>query len=317
MSMIFLRGNDPFHFGTVSRALFSVIRMETLDSWDQILYIALYGCDEYPAGYDFTFRAPGLRCTEPYALGYGGVAIMLGIIVFGAFILPTVLIGIVSVSFEEATRQAHEDEEFYSKMKEISRYNETNLPGFFSKPRLDMLKEVFQAAARGLPTADMEDTIPVYAFVLHHLFWIRPSRKELELLYQIIDSDGDAMMGAAEFVLFVGVAKVIEAKCKRDPGYASRIFGDMPHKFEAKMRIYWDGDGETKDAQADVGPAALETPEEQLERITATAPVIQKTIDESCSAIARRFLLPAFSNPEREEGCWDRPSKRYWPFTPN
>ena len=46
MSMIFLRGNDPFHFGTMPRALLSVVRMETLDSWDTILHIALYGCDE-------------------------------------------------------------------------------------------------------------------------------------------------------------------------------------------------------------------------------------------------------------------------------
>jgi hypothetical protein len=30
---------DPFHFGTVGRAVFTVLRLETGDSWDQILYI--------------------------------------------------------------------------------------------------------------------------------------------------------------------------------------------------------------------------------------------------------------------------------------
>ena len=56
MCMLFLRANDPFHFGTLPRAMFSILRIETLDSWDQILYIAMFGCEGYPSGYEFTHR---------------------------------------------------------------------------------------------------------------------------------------------------------------------------------------------------------------------------------------------------------------------
>ena len=55
--MLILQENDPFHFGTVGRSVFTVLRLETADSWDQILYINLYGCDQV--------NIPG----RPYGLG--------------------------------------------------------------------------------------------------------------------------------------------------------------------------------------------------------------------------------------------------------
>ena len=37
MLMVFFKANDPFHFGTLSKAMFTVLRLETGDSWDQVL----------------------------------------------------------------------------------------------------------------------------------------------------------------------------------------------------------------------------------------------------------------------------------------
>jgi len=34
--MLFLKTNDPFHFGHLTRAMFNVLRIETKDSWDQV-----------------------------------------------------------------------------------------------------------------------------------------------------------------------------------------------------------------------------------------------------------------------------------------
>ena len=41
MGMIIFKANDPFHFGTLSIALLTVYRIETLDTWDQILRVNL------------------------------------------------------------------------------------------------------------------------------------------------------------------------------------------------------------------------------------------------------------------------------------
>jgi hypothetical protein len=71
------------------------------------MYIAMYGCDGYPAGYPFTTRGGSVACTSPVASGWLGAFLLLFIIIFGAYVLPTVLIGIVAISFDEATRRSN------------------------------------------------------------------------------------------------------------------------------------------------------------------------------------------------------------------
>jgi len=46
MFMLYLKENDPFHFGTLPFAMFNVLRISTLDTWDQMLGITMLGCDE-------------------------------------------------------------------------------------------------------------------------------------------------------------------------------------------------------------------------------------------------------------------------------
>jgi len=43
MGMLMLKHADPFHWGSIGRAMFTVLRVETLDSWDVMLYIGMYG----------------------------------------------------------------------------------------------------------------------------------------------------------------------------------------------------------------------------------------------------------------------------------
>ena len=38
MCMLFFRDNDPFHFGSLGRSMFTILRIETLDTWDQVNY---------------------------------------------------------------------------------------------------------------------------------------------------------------------------------------------------------------------------------------------------------------------------------------
>jgi Ion transport protein len=40
--------NDPYHFGTLQRALLTLYRAATLDAWSEIMYINYFGCDVYP-----------------------------------------------------------------------------------------------------------------------------------------------------------------------------------------------------------------------------------------------------------------------------
>lgn len=156
--------------------MFNVLRIETLDAWDQMLFIAMQGCEAYPAGYpmmedgrapcasptvtrserakvvergathasgskqdaltlqgsssstfvcgvastsctvpeqstrscsppSFAFKPPAQR-RNPQGLGWVGTLILFCVVIFGSYVLPTVLIGIVAISFDEASRRA-------------------------------------------------------------------------------------------------------------------------------------------------------------------------------------------------------------------
>ena len=43
MCMLLFQHNDPFHFGSVGRSMFTVLRLETLDSWEQVLHLNMMG----------------------------------------------------------------------------------------------------------------------------------------------------------------------------------------------------------------------------------------------------------------------------------
>ena len=54
--------NDPAHFGELSVALISLFQVSTLASWTPIVYVSVYGCDEYTGGlYDGTVSSGPVR----------------------------------------------------------------------------------------------------------------------------------------------------------------------------------------------------------------------------------------------------------------
>ena len=83
--------------------MFTILRIETLETWDQILYVAVFGCDGYPGAYDYTAQNGNSTCRDPQAFGWIAAILLFAIAVFGAYVLPTVLIGIVSIKFDQAS----------------------------------------------------------------------------------------------------------------------------------------------------------------------------------------------------------------------
>mmetsp|Transcript_17129 Transcript_17129/g.25696 ORF Transcript_17129/g.25696 Transcript_17129/m.25696 type:complete len:612 (-) Transcript_17129:1137-2972(-) len=43
--------NDPFHFGSIAMSMWTFFEMATLDNWEKVMYINMYGCDVSPFYY--------------------------------------------------------------------------------------------------------------------------------------------------------------------------------------------------------------------------------------------------------------------------
>ena len=108
------RENDPFHFGSLPMAMFTLYRISCLDNWSDIMYLNMYGCDYFP---ESTYYSPPnynittgqddgknagidsmLWCTSPkpnYALGSLFFVVF---VVVTAFVMLSLFIGAVTVA---------------------------------------------------------------------------------------------------------------------------------------------------------------------------------------------------------------------------
>ena len=172
LGMMLFEKNDPAHFGTLIRAMMSIWQIETLDSWEEILYINMLGCAEY--AYDmklpsdeshegFTeskerkFKTPwvpfdgmAMPCNENKGMGWVAVLYFVFVIMLGAMVLPTLLIGVISLSFDETTKKMRDEKKEQAKTEKImefaSRWESDNkwVDHFITTHQMDELKILFQ-----------------------------------------------------------------------------------------------------------------------------------------------------------------------------
>ena len=336
MSMLFLGANDPFHFGTIPRAMFNVLRLETLDSWDQILYIAMFGCDGYPGGYPFAIRSEyfeqlKLTCKDSQGLGWMGAFLLLFIVIFGAFVLPTVLIGIVAISYDEATKKAQNFEEMMSKLPRVEAESAKLMPGFLSRSRQDKLYSAFSAMdADDELSLDIAELTPFFGKAFKEIFDVKVTDEEMLCLFHIMDTDGSTELGFAEFAHFVVAMKKIEHRCRSDLDYARKLFETTENKFfkhtfaelqAAGMAASTDSEAKEERNQASsMDQGAVKSQSAHSEAPESAAPVdpyvegvgevrprpppdatrtLRQVIERTCDAIATRFLGPYSSVDER------------------
>ncbi len=122
---------------------------KTLDNWDSILRISVLGCDEEQ--YDYL---PELKCEHPMPLGWLGAWLLFAIVIFGAYVLPTVLIGIVAISFDDATTKQKMIEGMENEMHRVVDRAKKNLPTFITSNRINLVRDLFE-----LMDADGEMTL--------------------------------------------------------------------------------------------------------------------------------------------------------------
>jgi len=224
--MSIFRDNDPFHFGTVGRSMFTMVKMETLDNWEEILYLTVLGCSNYPL-YDYALDNPKMRCKEDKSFGFGwlGAIIISSIIIIGGYVLPTVLIGIVSIRFEEASRYAETARHLKKNIKPVLEHARKDLPNFFSHLRLEACRSLFdQMDTDSSLSLEYMALAPFYHYAFAKLFNVELTPGQCESNFLVMDQDQNADVSFDEFVHFVATLKKIETRCKADKVYAKQIF---------------------------------------------------------------------------------------------
>ncbi len=100
---VFMFGeNDPIHFRNLQISVVSLFRAVTLEDWTDLMYIQMYGCDNY--GYD----GNAALCTSPRAYPVGGALFFIGFVLVGTMIILNLFIGVIMNGMAEAQADAEE-----------------------------------------------------------------------------------------------------------------------------------------------------------------------------------------------------------------
>ncbi len=100
------QGNDPVHFKDLQTAHLTMYRVSTLEDWTDVMYINMYGCDEY--GYSTDSNPP---CDPAQAKAYGwlSAAFFSSFVLLATMIILNLFIGVIMTGMEEAQAELRRD----------------------------------------------------------------------------------------------------------------------------------------------------------------------------------------------------------------
>ena len=92
-------GNDPVHFENLQLSMLSLFRVVTLEDWTDVMYIQMYGCDNYGYG--------GIEhlCKEPTAYPIFGAAFFVSFVLIGTMIVLNLFVGVIMTGMDEAQKE--------------------------------------------------------------------------------------------------------------------------------------------------------------------------------------------------------------------
>ncbi len=95
-------GNDPMHYGTLGDSLLSLFRVVTLEDWTDVMYINMYGADQYGYSPEQLARYPQI---QPAAAPLTSVVFHVSFVLFGTMIMLNLFIGVIMTGMQEAQEE--------------------------------------------------------------------------------------------------------------------------------------------------------------------------------------------------------------------
>ena len=142
--------NDPFGFGNLGLSMISLFKLMTFDSWTQLMYWNMWGCDYIGADYE---GVTGMPCENPEGHPISSVVFFGLYILIIAYLVFNLFVGVVTVEMEEAKKHSmkrlkmRSQFALASKMKQRDKKDRANLDeGMFANSLVFDNEELLQDA---------------------------------------------------------------------------------------------------------------------------------------------------------------------------
>jgi len=144
------RANDPVHFESLHLSLLSLFRIATLEDWTDIMYTAVYGCQNY--GYT------GLEelCKSSQAFPFLGWFYFVSFVLLATFVFLNLFIGVIISNMEDIKEK--ERLKLDPELAKLQK-SETNIKVLLNKIKKDMaLLESHISSLENLEERRLEET---------------------------------------------------------------------------------------------------------------------------------------------------------------
>ncbi|MEM9915190.1 MAG: ion transporter [Planctomycetota bacterium] len=102
LGVFLFRDNDPVHFRNLELSMLSLFRVVTLEDWTDIMYIQMYGSDQYPFSDQDRARYEFNSVAQPFV----GAFYFVSFVALGTMIMLNLFIGVIIQSMDEAQSEA-------------------------------------------------------------------------------------------------------------------------------------------------------------------------------------------------------------------
>jgi len=96
-------GNDPIHFGTLQISILSLFRAATLEDWTDLMYIQMFGCQNYGYGGNEAL------CTASNAMPVFGALFFVSFVLFATMIVLNLFVAVMMNGITEATQESDDE----------------------------------------------------------------------------------------------------------------------------------------------------------------------------------------------------------------
>lgn len=236
VGMICFGDTDPWHFGSLHRALLSLFRASTLEDWTDIMYINMYGCDLY--GYqDSLVSGVGTDCPhhELESSTFDAWSMFMVVLYFamfilvGALVLLTLFIGVVTTAMEEATENAN------TAMEVDARAAELAVKQGWHERTMDLYRRVF-----AMLDIDNSHSIQEDELIIGLTSIGKETAIDFRRLWDSVDIDNSGEIDFAEFLQFMAnlVAEDVELRsCSDVQSRDGRTSSDFSSEDFMQMQI--------------------------------------------------------------------------------
>ena len=233
-AMILFAENDPWHFGTLPNAIYSLFRASTLEDWTDIMYTNMYGCANYGAFVmceDVGQKNCSARMDDPADLTvfhelycccrekstasvWGGFIFFFIFTVIGALVLMTLFIGVITTAMEEAQKEQRDEKE--REANEIKMI----LNSGFEESLIEKYRLIFDLIDEDKTGIIEEDELKE---TLQHA----GLNADMDSVYsEILGSPIDEEKKEITFVLFIELMKVLKRKEEGAPNALDVVEGE-------------------------------------------------------------------------------------------